>query len=362
LNILFLTGHPAQVHNFRILKEELESKGHRIFWIATDKDMSKYLLDHYNIEYTLILKPDKKLISRASVLISNTCSCFKFIKANEIDIIVSRVSPYASLAGFFSRTTHIALADTESSGMYNKFFGWFVSSILTSDSYIGNFIRGHIRFSGNIELFYLHPNRYSPVEKEYVTTLLGIKPDDNYTIMRFVSWDAYHDKGLSGLNDTNKIKAVKEFSKYSHVFISSEKKLPPEIMQYEINIPPEEIHHILYHATLFFGESGTMASECAVLGTPAIYLNDNWLGYLLDEKKYSLVKCFKADEVSQKNAINKGVELLTDLELKEETLRRRRHMLTNKIDVTAFFTWFIETWPESFRIMKQNPEYQYRFK
>jgi len=37
-------------------------------------------------------------------------------------------------------------------------------------------------------------------------------------------------------------------------------------------------------------------------------------------------------------------------------------MLKDKIDVTAFLVWFIENWPESFNIMKENPDYQYRFK
>lgn len=37
-------------------------------------------------------------------------------------------------------------------------------------------------------------------------------------------------------------------------------------------------------------------------------------------------------------------------------------MLSDKIDVTAFMVWFIETYPESKRIMEVNPGYQKRFK
>jgi hypothetical protein len=36
-------------------------------------------------------------------------------------------------------------------------------------------------------------------------------------------------------------------------------------------------------------------------------------------------------------------------------------MLSEKIDVTAFLVWFVQHWPESFSIMKQNPDYQNRF-
>jgi hypothetical protein len=37
-------------------------------------------------------------------------------------------------------------------------------------------------------------------------------------------------------------------------------------------------------------------------------------------------------------------------------------MIKDKIDVTAFMVWFIENYPESKRIMKENPDYQYKFK
>ncbi len=41
---------------------------------------------------------------------------------------------------------------------------------------------------------------------------------------------------------------------------------------------------LLAYATLFIGEGATMASECAVLGTPAIYVNSLQLGYLFKKK------------------------------------------------------------------------------
>jgi hypothetical protein len=48
--------------------------------------------------------------------------------------------------------------------------------------------------------------------------------------------------------------------------------------------------------------------------------------------------------------------------LKEEWQKRSEKMLSEKIDVTAFMVWFIENYPESVKVMKENPEYQYRFK
>jgi hypothetical protein len=37
-------------------------------------------------------------------------------------------------------------------------------------------------------------------------------------------------------------------------------------------------------------------------------------------------------------------------------------MLKDKIDVTAFYLWFIESYPESSQIMKENPDFQNCFR
>lgn len=360
MNVLITTGHPAQVHNFKFVKAELEKKGHQVFWLASDKDISRYLLDCYKINYTLLSKPGKSLISKFSILLKNTVFVARFLKQNKIDIAISRVSPYVSLACYALRKNHFALTDTETAGFYDKFFSKFVSALFTAKSFKRTLRTDQLRFDGNIELFYLHPNRFKP--KDDVNALLGIEENEPYVIMRFVSWDAYHDKGLSGFTDENKLKAAKEFSKQAKVFISAEKELPAELEPYKTSIPPERMHDVLAHAKMFFGESGTMASESAVLSRPTIYLNESWLGYLLDAQKYGLLFAYKQNEEEQIKAIQKGVELLQDTELEPQLKNNHNNFMQYKIDVTGFMVWFIENYPQSFYIMKNDPDYQYRFK
>jgi len=43
-------------------------------------------------------------------------------------------------------------------------------------------------------------------------------------------------------------------------------------------------------------------------------------------------------------------------------LEKRNKFLETKIDATGFLIWFIENYPQSAKIMKENPDYQYRFK
>ena len=71
---------------------------------------------------------------------------------------------------------------------------------------------------------------------------------------------------------------------------------------------------------------------------------------------------YSESEEDQIKAIAKGVELLQMKNVKERWKEKRDKMLADKIDVTAFLVWFVENWPDSFKIMKKDPDYQNRFK
>lgn len=360
MNVLFVSGHPAHVHNFKLVKNELEERGHNVYWLAKDKEVSRQLLQTYKINYELLKKPGKSIISKIYVFIGNTLFSINYLKKNNIDVVVSRLSPYLAIASYIMRKSHITLTDTETAGFYDRIFSKFVSVVLTSYSFKNNIHPKQIRYNANTELFYLHPNRFNNTDN--IENILGINTKTPFVLMRFVSWNAYHDKGLSGFSDANKIKVVEMFSKYARIFISSEKDLPPQLEKYRVQISPDKIHYVIKNAALLFGESATMASESAVLGTPAIYLNKNWLGYIEEEADYGLVFTFKDSEEDQKNAINKGVELLNDPSVKEKIKKSRFKFIENKIDVTAFLAWFIEKYPVSQRRMENDPDYQYNFK
>ena len=106
-----------------------------------------------------------------------------------------------------------------------------------------------------------------------------------------------------------------------------------------------------------------MTAEAAVLGTPAIRFNDfvGKLGYLEElEHKYGLACGIRTSEPH--NLYDKIEELVNTPNIKRIWQERRQKMLSEKIDVAAFMTWFIENYPKSARIMKAKPDYQYQFK
>lgn len=362
MKVLFATGHPAQIHNFRIVKTILESHGHEVLWAASRKDISDYLLKAYNIEYTELKRPSKGILSKIYILVSNIWIIFKLIRKEHVDFVISRINPGVVLAAWLLRKHQIVMTDTEVAGFYDAFFCKFADTLLTASSFEKQLRKDQIRYKANTELFYLYPNYFKPAPED-AYKLLGLEKNTPYVIVRFVSCQAYHDRG-TGLYLENKLRVISEMVKYAKVFITAEgNSLPSELEKYRIKIPLEKIHVILNEAILFFGEGVSMASECAMLGTPAICVNGFWTGYTNEEDKYGLLYSFKTDNKdSQEAAILKAVELLNDKDSKSNTLEMQKIFLKEHIDPTAFFVWFIENYPESKRVMKENPDYQYRFR
>ena len=212
-----------------------------------------------------------------------------------------------------------------------------------------------------MELAYLHPAFFKP--KINVFKLLKIKETSPYVIVRFVSWKAIHDIGKKGLSDEQKIQIVNELSTHAKVFISSEIEIPAELKQYEINIEPHLMHDVIANASLMYSESSTMAAEAAVLSIPSIYVSPSKRGYV-DElaNKYNLIVPFNNTQDETKKSLHKSIELIKQPNIQQEWQQKRQKMLSEKINASAFLIWFIENYPQSAEVMKENPDYQYYFK
>ena len=358
MKYLFDIGHPAHVHYFKNCIRILESHGHQIIITARDKEMSLYLLDTYGFRYTCTGKNLSSKFGKLYSIIRNDWIIYKVAKQFRPDVFVSFFLPFPAHVGKLLCRPTIGFTDTENATLSILMTKPFTDIVVTPECYQDRFLKEKkLLFSGYMELCYLHPNYFTPDPS--ILDLLQLKKNEKYVIMRFVSWGASHDRGHRGLSLEMKKKAVKELSKYARVFISSEGELPEDLKQYQIKIPPERMHDALAFAKLFIGEGATMASECAMLGTPAIYINSLEVGYCTEEeKKYNLVYNFRNSE----GILEKAIELLNTPDLKQEWQKRRKRMLFEKINVTAFMVWLIENYPESVRVMKINPEYQKRFK
>ncbi|MDN5310577.1 MAG: uncharacterized protein PWP14_1971 [Methanolobus sp.] len=344
MKILFNIAHPGQVHLFKNSIWKLEEKGHECKITIIDKDVSLRLLDAYGIKYDVVGSAKPTLFSKATELLKIEYNLYKIARKFKPDILVGGVgNAYVAHVGKLIRKPSIVFDDTEHAKIEHILTDPFASVICTPacfNKYLG---KKQVKYEGYHEIAYLHPNYFKPDNETLCE--LGLKEDDVFIVIRFVSWDADHDIGQTGLTLETKRNVINELSKYGRVIISSEKKLTDEFEQYNISVSPEKMHDLLYYATLLYGESATMASECAVLGTHSIFCDFAGRGYTdEEEEKYDLVYNFKLDEESQKNSVDKAIELLNDPDLKEKGRQKRELLLKDKIDVTEFMVNFIENY------------------
>jgi predicted glycosyltransferase len=77
------------------------------------------------------------------------------------------------------------------------------------------------------------------------------------------------------------------------------------------------------------------------------------------QDKYGLIYSFHEEE----KLLEKLDEVLADLgKSKSEWMTKRERFLNDKIDVTAFLVWFLETYPKSLEEVRSNPAVQHSFK
>jgi len=356
MKILIDIGHPAHVHYFKNMVKTLELKGYSFYFTLRERDSTVALMDKYGFSYTKRGKGGKNILTKLLAMPLMDLKVLQAARKFKPAMFLSFASPYAAQVSWLLGKPHITFDDTEHAVFAHKLYRPFSSVVLSPMSYFKPIEKKQLLFDSFMELCYLHPKYFSP--DTAIFSKLGLNNNEKYCILRFVSWDANHDVGQKGLDFNSKIQLVKDLSKYCKVFISSESKLPKELEQYRFCLHPSLLHHALSFASLYIGEGATMASEAAMLGTPSIYVNSLDAGYIQEQIRYGLLFMFK----SSNGVIDKALEIINDPNSADSFSNRKTLMLSQKIDPTAFMVWFIENYPNSETIMRENPDYQYRFK
>ncbi len=361
MNILFDINHPAHVHYFKNCIKLLRQKGHHIIITARNRFPAQQLLEAYGEHYYDRGKGSGHVLGKLLYIPLADHRILKIALKTKPDIFLSFGTPYPNHVAWLLGKPAINFQDTENAGLMLAITRPFASMYCTPRCFKKYLGKNHFKFDGVMELTYLHPLYFTPDPSIY--TDLQIKPDEPYVVLRFVNWQASHDLGHSGISMAIKREAVHRLSQHARVFISSEAPLPIDLKPYQIQIAPERMHHVLAYASLLYGESATMASESAVLGTPAIYLDNQGRGYTdEEEKKYGLVFNYSESHAHQEESLQKALQLLTTPNLRAEWQQKRQKMLAETIDVTAFMTWLIDTYPHSLATLKENPAYQKEFR
>lgn len=241
-----------------------------------------------------------------------------------------------AVAAFLTRKPHVIFEDTEVSKFSLKLCRLFSSCIITPENFLINLGDKQIRKPIYKELFYLHEKEFFPDKNKLIKC--GIDAFHPYIVVRFVSWNASHDVGKGGISDKKKIEFVEKLVKLGNVYLSSEAELPHQLKAYELKIPFEDIHHVLYYATVVISEGASIASEAAILGTHAFYLNEIASGTTEEqEKKYQLLRVLHNPTTRYEIALSETKELMNNPDIWEKGKEKRKRILEEMPDPNDFF-------------------------
>ena len=355
-NILIDIGHPADLHLFYHLIYELRQKGWNCLIVVKDKDVIIPLLKSFRLSFEVLAANKGGLISKTLNLPVVLFRFYHILKRFQPAIALSSASLHCSWICFLLRIPHLAFIDTEMNEFLDALTLPLLQARITAYSFRRDLGTKHYRYAGNHELAYLHPRRFQP--DPAIRNELGLAVDEPFVLVRFVAWKASHDIGLPHMSEAERLELVRLIAGRKRLFITSETPLPESFGPWLFPLPPERIHHALAFADLYVGEGITMASEAAVLGTPAVLLNSLRMGYCLEAEEKGMLYSFPAMTAEAQRKISELVEMP---DIRAAFTAKHQAFLAGKIDVTAFMTWFVETYPDSLARMREDPGYTGRF-
>ena len=365
--VLFYCGHPAQYHFLKYTMRNLKNAGWNVIVLIKTKDILEDLLQEDRVPYINIQQTFRKNNKLAILMasFSRTWELYKIARKHKADILIGTDSSIAQAAWLLRKPSITTLEDDYAviKNLANLTYPFSKHIIVPKVCDVGKWDYKKIGYEGYMKLAYLHPRYFTPSNE--VICQYGIDQAKQFVVIRMAKLVAHHDAGIKGLSISLLEKLIGLCEEHGYkIYITSEIALPEKYQSYQLKINHNDIHHVLAYASLLISDSQSMSVEAAMLGIPSLRYSDfsGRISVLEElENRYALTCGIKANE--QQKLLTKVVELLSKSNIQDEWQNRRRRMLADKIDVTAFLTWFIEHYPQSVSETKQaDAEFWGRFK
>jgi uncharacterized protein len=364
MKLLFYCGHPAQYLFFRETIRRLNNKGHQSLILIKTKDVLEELVKSDGFDYLNILPRERKNSKMAIglSLIKRNLKLLPIILKEKPDVLIGG-DPSISQIGWLLRKRRFTLTEDDYPVIKTlaRLTFPFAETIVTPEvNNVGKWEHKKTGYKGYMKLAYLHPNVFKPEEE----VLSKYKISGKYALIRRARLTAHHDFGIKGLNDELLDEIIRVLQENNITpYLSSESSIPEKHTAFQLNIEPADMHHILAFSNILISDSQSMSVEAAMLGVPSIRYS-SFAGRIsvLEELEKTYRLTFGIKEGKSKQLIEKLNELLQIGNLRPEFQARRQKMLSEKINVTAFLVWFIENYPDSIKIVKENPGIQEKFK
>ncbi len=372
MNILIEIVHPAHFYYYRDTIANLKRDGHKVVVAIVTKDVLEDVVRQSGIEYVNICPHPHKnndKIGKIYDMVMRDLKMLQLAIKHHADVITGSTIETAHI-GWLLRRPNINIGEDDAAVVmkYIKQIAPFVGVRLTPECCNNGPIEPKsVHFPSYYKTAYLRPGYFSAdtsIPEKY-----GIDVSKPYFLIRFSALNAFHDVGINGITNESALRLVNILKPHGTLYISSERKLDERLEPYRLKINPIDMHHVMAFASIYVGDSQTMAAEAGILGVPFVRFNDfvGRIGYLRElEDKYELGYGIKASAEGSVEALCKRVQEIVALpaaERKETFAARREKMLAEKIDCAKFLTWFIEHYPESAEeTRKADDEFWEKFK
>lgn len=338
MRVLVDVSHPAHVHLFRNAIAELDDRGHTVRVVSREKDVTTDLLDAYGIDHVPLSTKATGTAGVAWEWTARGARLLRFATRFRPDVVLSRLNPTAAYVSRLVGAPNVVFHDTEQAGLLDRVTTPFASIVCTPAEFDSDVGGRQIRYEGYHELAYLHPARFDPNPRRL--TDASVDPDESFSVVRLVEWNAHHDAGTVGFDQDTVRELVDRLGEFGAVYLSSEGELPEDLAVNEVPVSPDAAHDLLAYADCYVGDSSTMATEAALVATPAVRYDpyDTGMGNFETLANRGLV-----DSMTDPRAVvERATELAADPTASDRWRRRRRQLLAEKIDVTAFMIELVE--------------------
>jgi predicted glycosyltransferase len=338
MRLLVDVTHPAHVHLFRNAVDTLRGRGHEVGVVAREKDVTLDLLGAYGIEHTALSRARPGAGGTLREWVGRGLKLLRFARAFDPDVILSRLNPAAAHVAALLGVPNVVFHDTEVAGLLDRVTLPAAAVVATPAAFDRELPAEHVRYRGFHELAYLHPARFEPdgdALREH-----GVDPDEPYSVVRLVAMDAHHDRGRAGFPPVTLRRLVDGLAEHGDVYVTSESPLPADLDGLAPPVPVDAMHDLLAFADCYVGDSSTMATEAAVLGTPSVRYNPlgREMGNFERLGDAGLVRSHRDPEIAADSAL----ELAADPDAGRRWRRRRRRLLAEVVDPTAFAVALVE--------------------
>ncbi len=343
---LFMISHPAHYHMFKHTIRNLQDAGNRVISVIRPKDVLEQLCINDGFEYLKVKDRPKQwgMLGLGWGVVSRIFEICKIVRKERPKMLIGSDGVLA-YAGKFCGVPSFEFFedDVDIIGLYATIYFPLYTGVVCPDVIrIGKWAKKCISYAGYQKLAYLHPNWFAP-DKTVVVKYFS--ENEKYFIVRLSGLNAHHDVGIKGFDNEQLQRLIDLLKPYGKVCITSERPLEPQFEPYRMKINPMDMHHLMAHAVMCIVDGQSMAVESSILGTPSVRYSSfaGKLSVLEElEHKYHLTVGVPTGEIEQ---LFTEIQNILDMPNRERIYAERKDkMLSDKIDVTEFWTNFIENY------------------